>query len=475
MPGRPASPRPARAASPRMARASPATPKAKAISVGVTPGSSKSLHASGKRPPTATKKKAATSKPKAKKALNVNHGAHRDGDVVGQSNDQPLVPTGASAEEEVEVMADEVVPKPTALSVPTSPGTEEEEDEEEDDEEEGEEENADGIAPDAAAFLAEALLSFRAPPSHRGIPPPMAVAAPARTTSSTSSSSSAVPAATVYRKLYNPASTQSSSESPNDDAESVLSSSFGSIQRLAPPPPVSILAPPPPIAAMPPPPPTKNGDVAMPTMLAAALSQISGGLESHRLRHVHERHDRSGPLIEPNTGLKLSLAPKLFAELSAGLESHRLRHVEQVNDRSAPLIEDDVKLRPSAHKNLVNEIKTKKGFIESFIHRRSRLQTTNEVLSAIAANPTARLRKPSEVNDRSTPLIEKGLSVKRSAAPQLFAQLAAAATAPTLRHVEQINDRSAPIIDCEVRIKRSAAPQLFDELKKKVTSFFGGA
>ena len=81
----PASPRPARAASPRMARASPATPKAKAISVGVTPGSSKSLHASGKRPPTATKKKAATSKPKAKKALN-------DEAMVGQSSDGSCPP-----------------------------------------------------------------------------------------------------------------------------------------------------------------------------------------------------------------------------------------------------------------------------------------------------------------------------------------------------------------------------------------------
>ena len=81
------------------------------------------------------------------------------------------------------------------------------------------------------------------------------------------------------------------------------------------------------------------------------------------------------------------------------------------------------------------------------------------MLSAIAAN-LIRGERP------LTPLIEKGLSVKRSAAPQLFAQLAAA-TAPTLRHVEQT--RSAPIIDCEVRIKRSAAPQLFDELG--VTSF----
>ena len=455
MPGpRAASPRAARPASPRLLRA-PSTPKAKAMAT-AAPGSKASVP-SKKKPPTAKKvAKAGASTPKAKKTL-VHHTP--DGDLVVEEEQQP---TGAGEGEIENEDEEQRTPRAGESRALTTLKFDKQEEE-------------DGIAPDAAAFLAEALASFRPPASHRAS---MTPCKPSTTLKAPEP---------VYQELYQvTAHSLTSARGADDEGQMVdLSPSppavaSGSVRHLLlpppppPPPPISICAPPPPTGVHPPPPPGRDGDSAAPTMLAAALSQINSGLESHRLRHVEAQRDRSQPLLEPGVGVKMSVAPKLFAELSGGLESHRLRHVENVNDRSAPLIESEVKLRPSSHGSLVNEIKEKRGFIDSFIHRRSRAQASQETLSAIASNPANRLRRAEAVNDRSTPLIEAGLSVRKSAAPQLFAQLKAAKGPTMLRHVENVNDRSAPYIE-KVQIKRNAAPQLFDELKRRVSSFFGGA
>ena len=474
-PRAPVTPRASKAASPAPKRPTSArkkaapdspAPKAKLAS---TSGSTVN---SGKGPATPRSKKKATKV--VKKVKKVSHTL--DGELAVQEDDDELQPTGAA-----EGDGDAEPPE-----TPSAAGAAARED--------------DDLSPDAAAFLAEALASFRAPGSvsHR------LASSPAPSPSAGSASGSAP----VYRELYGvneESSTEEAAQLSTRDSPRLMLCRAAPAARSArgerhpprpplppPPPPLDITAAPPPEASSPPPPPGKAGDT--PNLLSAALSEINSGLASHRLRHVANAHDRSTPLIEAGTTVKRSLAPQLFAELqsvvggsdsdgsglSKALESHRLRHVETANDRSAPLIEQGLKIRPSAHASLVDEIKTKKGFIDSFIHRRARQQSSQETLSAIAGgNPAARLRRTPATNDRSKPLIEPGTSVRHFAAPQLFAQLLQMGRQPggpqgiILRHTELTNDRSAPHIEPGTSVKRSPVPQLFDELKRKVSSLFG--
>ena len=79
---------------------------------------------------------------------------------------------------------------------------------------------------------------------------------------------------------------------------------------------------------------------------------------------------------------------------------------------------------------------------------------------------TQRLRHV-EPDDRSGPIIEAGVSYKRSAAPLVFAQIASG-EGVALRHVAEPRDRSAPIIESQVVIRRDVRPSLFAEMKRKL-------
>ena len=418
---------------------------------------------SAKGGPAPSPKKKAPSKKKGSSTPKKKTVAHNiDGDLIVQ--EEPALPTGIGQDDdELEVASNSSARASAPAGMLSLDATTHEP--------AGDDED---LAPDAAALLAEALASFRAPASHRPQQPPLPQQSRRAVQHHVPPASAPMASgATVYSKLY----TSEANADPrqgyeSDDEEVALSLPPGVSRALHAPPPISLSVPPPAADQSPPPPPGRCGDAGAPTMLSAALSQISGGLESHRLRPTAEVHDRSTPLIDQSITLKKSVAPQLFAELSAGLESHRLRHVESVNDRSAPVIESELKIKPSAHASLVDEIKHKRGFIDQFINRRSRMQTTNETLSAIAAvgpNPAGRLRKAKGVNDRSAPFIDPSLGIKRSAMPELFAQLKSESGSTMLRHVES-NDRSAPVIEAEVRISKSTRGEMFDELKRKVSS-----
>ena len=92
------------------------------------------------------------------------------------------------------------------------------------------------------------------------------------------------------------------------------------------------------------------------------------------------------------------------------------------------------------------------------------------VLSIIesADQSTWALKHVEELNDRSQPRVETGIHLKKSPAPQLFAQISGGAVSQLpLRHVEQVNDRSAPLLEAHLSIKRDARPSLFAELRRK--------
>jgi len=97
------------------------------------------------------------------------------------------------------------------------------------------------------------------------------------------------------------------------------------------------------------------------------------------------------------------------------------------------------------------------------------MQSSNDTLAMIndgLASPQ-RLRHVEGSNDRSAPVIEPEVALKKSAFPELFAEINSGAISHRLKHVDHANDRSAPIIEAHVTIKRDVRPSLFAEIQKR--------
>ena len=159
---------------------------------------------------------------------------------------------------------------------------------------------------------------------------------------------------------------------------------------------------------------------------AALLSEVLAGTPRGSQRSTGRRpaetpsaaSSSSTAILHPRMGLPTHVLAELQQRHS--VESHReLRHVETINDRSAPLIDAEVRIGESAHRALLTEIQRKASFISHFAQRIK----LSSAVSAGLADARQRLRKVPNVNDRSEPLIPEGATVRKSVAPQVFAEL----------------------------------------------------
>ena len=87
-------------------------------------------------------------------------------------------------------------------------------------------------------------------------------------------------------------------------------------------------------------------------------------------------------------------------------------------------------------------------------------------MGEIATGASA-LKHVEEGDDRSAPLIEPGLTIKRHSFSALKAELTS--TSPELKPVGEAADRSAPLVEAGVKVRPSPMPQLANELKRRVS------
>jgi len=113
---------------------------------------------------------------------------------------------------------------------------------------------------------------------------------------------------------------------------------------------------------------------------------------------------------------------------------------------------------------LQKEIADKKGEITDFAATGGVKVVKEGVMGEIAKGATD-LKHIEEGADRSAPVIESGVKLKRNSMSALKQQIGS--TSPELKHVEEAADRSAPVLDADVKVKPSPMPQLAEEIKRR--------
>jgi len=93
---------------------------------------------------------------------------------------------------------------------------------------------------------------------------------------------------------------------------------------------------------------------------AAAIAAAGEGA-TQRLRKAPVVSDRSGPLIPDSVTIRPSTRPALLGELRDGLGRDNLKHVEAPNDRSAPVIDTEVRIERSVRSAVLDELRKKVG------------------------------------------------------------------------------------------------------------------
>merc|ERR1712188_126063 len=100
------------------------------------------------------------------------------------------------------------------------------------------------------------------------------------------------------------------------------------------------------------------------------------------------------------------------------------------------------------------------GFLER-VAAENHYNTMDKITSEIEGGKPA--LKPTETVDKSGPVIEEGVTVKKVDRAPLLNDIAEGAE---LKKTETV-DKSGPAIDPDVKIKESARPALLEEIKKK--------
>jgi len=148
------------------------------------------------------------------------------------------------------------------------------------------------------------------------------------------------------------------------------------------------------------------------------------------------------------------------------VETKELKHVETV-DKGKPVIDSTAHIKKSKRPKVLDEIKDFKGFAEKKAEYERQAQAQSEARSKLFEGIEQQPHnlhhvETTEVKDTSKPNIEP-VPLRKNVHSQVFQQIQKVELSE-LHHVET-NDKTAPVIDKKVHLKKDVRPSLFEEIK----------
>ena len=166
-------------------------------------------------------------------------------------------------------------------------------------------------------------------------------------------------------------------------------------------------------------------------------------------------NDRSAPVVEKDTVVTKSAMPDdMKEELTSNAPALKKR---LSIDRSAPVVESDVKVKLSPMGDLKKELKDKATEYQQ-------AEAARDVLVEVS-NAAPGLKPVEGAADRSAPVIESDVKLKRNSMVQLNEELKT--SSPELKRVEGAADRSAPVVEADVVVKPSPMTELAGEITRR--------